>query len=425
MIASERERAKRKRRKFSTFLIVTLVILASVNKHLRNSAKVTKELSCKQIPEEVIYECKDRKITLKRMMAKKPNSDIGHTCKMGQFDVPWDISIRSSGTVPNFFLAYSKIVNSKVNYANNGRGFVYEPTITNLMSLLINEEPCDHLSISIDIGGNIGWYAGFFTALGCQVVSVEAQGYATVLLNSTIKASHIDKSTCNDVWHRAVAGDSLGFVRMLGNTEGHGNAHSIGGGESRLPIVLVKGSTIHDIVQNSYICKHILQFSAVRVAMVKIDIEGSEIHALKSIMDLISTGKFRFTNIFVELSSPSIWLERSGYNFDEALEVFHSYFGLGFCLRKVIYSDCCKSVFKKKVDKECCKNTSSRMWPNWNSFNDVPNDLLGDVFLSTNSMKKYYENPSMRSNMTSKDPLGGDFFLSIGRVCKLGNFVEA
>ncbi|CAL6331383.1 unnamed protein product [Bathycoccus prasinos] len=47
------------------------------------------------------------------------------------------------------------------------------------MSLLINEEPCDHLSISLDIGGNIGWYTGFFTALGCQVVSVEAQGYAT------------------------------------------------------------------------------------------------------------------------------------------------------------------------------------------------------------------------------------------------------
>ena len=100
----------------------------------------------------MLYECTDRKITLKRMMAKKPNNDIGHTCKMGQFDVPRDISIRSSGTVPNFFLAYSKIINSKVNYANNGKGFVYEPTITNLMSLLINEEPCDHLSISLDIG---------------------------------------------------------------------------------------------------------------------------------------------------------------------------------------------------------------------------------------------------------------------------------
>jgi len=126
------------------------------------------------------------------------------------------------------------------------------------MSLLINEEPCDHLSISLDIGGNIGWYTGFFTALGCQVISVEAQGFATVLLNSTIKASHIDKSTCNDVWHRAVAGDSLGFVRMLGNTEGHGNSHRIVEGEERLPKVLVKGSTVYDIVQNSYICKHIL-----------------------------------------------------------------------------------------------------------------------------------------------------------------------
>jgi hypothetical protein len=159
--------------------------------------------------------------------------------------------------------------------------------------------------------------------------------------------------------------------------------------------------------------------------MVKIDIEGSELHALKSIMDLISTGKFKFSNIFVELSSPSIWLERSGHNLDEALEVFHSYFRLGFCLRKVIYSDCCKSVFKKKVDKECCKNTSSRMWPNWNSLNDVPNDLLGEVFSSTNSMNKYYKNPSMRSKMTSKDPLEGDFFLSMGEVCKLGNSVEA
>ena len=49
-------------------------------------------------------------------------------------------------------------------------------------------------------------------------------------------------------------------------------------------------------------------------------------------------------------------------------------------LRKVLCSDCCKSVYNKKLDKKCCKTTSTRMWPDWIKIRDVPQDLLGDVF---------------------------------------------
>ena len=63
------------------------------------------------------------------------------------------------------------------------------------------------------------------------------------------------------------------------------------------------------------------------------------------------------------------------------------------------------------------------MWPNWTNIRDVPRDLLGDVFSNRDQMLKYYEDPSLRSSVTNKDPLTGDFFLSVG-ICQLGRLLD-
>ena len=378
-----------------------------------------KELSCSTREDDVLFKCKNSEIKLKNLVSGY--FDVSNACKMGEIEVPRDFRVRSSGTTPNFFLAYSNIIKSKVNLANSGQGFVYEPTITNFMYILMKEYPCNSESITVDIGGNIGWYTGFFVSMGCHTISVEAQRFATVLLNSTIKASLLGKSTCVDVHNKAVTRISGEKVPMLGDTKGRGgNAHVLNSKENVLPKVFVEGTSVFDMVMNSYISAQILQRTKVTISMVKIDIEGSELHALKSLHELILSEKFLVSNIFVELSTPDIWLDRTGHTLPEAMQIFESYFGLGFCLRKVIYSDCCKSVYKKKVDKECCKTTSSRMWPNWTKLSDVPKDLLGDLFSNADQMTKYYQNPSLKSKVTTKSPLSGDFFLSNGAVCRFG-----
>jgi len=51
------------------------------------------------------------------------------------------------------------------------------------------------------------------------------------------------------------------------------------------------------------------------------------------------------------------------------------------------------------------------MWPNWTKLSDVPKDLLGDLFSNADQMTKYYQNSSLKSKLTTKDPSSGDFFV--------------
>ena len=287
---------------------------------------------------------------------------------------------------------------------------MYEGTTTNIMYLLMNKKPCD---LAIDIGANIGWYSGYFLALGCQLISIEARDYVADVLNATVSSNIKYTGLRAEVWNRAVASDSNGKIRMKDFQVMSGNGVTDG-------VEVLKVSVL-DILRNSQIVKSTIEKAKKKlsVSMIKIDIEGSELHALKSLAILMKLKQIYISNVFVELK-PESWLHVSGFNFIEALEIFDVFFDAGFCLRKLLYTECCKGIYKTKIDHPCCKTSSATFWPNWNNFNEVPDDIFGDVFSTSAQMKRYLDNPNLKSKRTEKKPLDGDFFLSNSELCAHG-----
>lgn len=319
------------------------------------------------------------------------------------------INIRSAGSSPDFFLAYSNQVKNQVNKKiHAGVGTVYDSTTTNIMYTLI-KGPCD---LALDIGGNIGWYSGYFLSLGCKIISIEARDFMTSILNTTVYSNLNQEGLRAEVWNRAVASDSVGKVYMKDF-----EVVAEGGEKS---VVDVQKASILDIFEKSQIIADLKgSKKVIDISMIKIDIEGSELHALKSLAILLKTNNFRFSNIFVELK-PALWSQFHGFDYKEASEIFEVFFDAGYCLRKLLYSECCKGIYKTKTDHACCKGSSEKLWPNWKDFRDVPDDIFGDIFSTASQMKPYFDNPDLRSTRTAKKALDGDFFLSKSAICTHG-----
>jgi FkbM family methyltransferase len=269
--------------------------------------------------------------------------------------------------------------------------------------------PCD---LALDIGGNIGWYSGYFLALGCKLISIEARDFMASILNTTVYLNLNHEGIRAEVWNRAVASDSVGKTSMK-------DFRVMAGAEDKSAVRVQKASIL-DIFEKSHVIADLkMRKKVIDISMIKIDIEGSEMHVLKSLSILLKTNHFHFSNIFVELK-PESWSQISGFEFEEASEIFDVFFDAGFCLRKLLYSECCKGVYKTKIDHACCKGSSKTLWPNWNKFRDVPDDIFGDIFTAASQMKPYFDNPNLGSTRTDKKALDGDFFLSKSEICTHG-----
>ena len=267
---------------------------------------------------------------------------------------------------------------------------------------------CTENSLLLDVGGNVGWYSGFFVANGCRTITVEAQTFAYAMIMATMELNLKEPSQCAEVWNRAVTSGSQ-MVTMSGNTAWKGGNSIILDSELTLrdseltlrtvDTVEVQGIALDVLLRTSGLVKGILRhFTRVSVPLIKIDIEGSEMHALEGISRLLHSEDYDCGAIFVELHSDD-WFARSGFTKDRSLRVFQTFFSKGYCLREVRYSECCKGPYKNKLDWPCCLGASEQLWPNWSTWDDVPSDVLGKVILSSTQLSTMF-------------PVRGDFFLS-------------
>lgn len=169
----------------------------------------------------------------------------------------------------------------------------YEPWVT--CHFLKHVGPGKHF---LDIGASIGLFSLLAASLGSDVVAVEPNPYNLHLLN----LSRYVNGFADMVIIPCAASDGYGLVRFVGKS----NGQIVEDGD-----ILVPKSTVDSMVKS--------------VSVIKIDVEGHELHAVRGMKQVIETHRpVVFTEFYPKLlaehqSNP---LEYLAFWFDRGYKVF-------------------------------------------------------------------------------------------------------
>ena len=137
----------------------------------------------------------------------------------------------------------------------------------------------------LDLGAHLGGFAMFAGALGCEVIALEASPRNAALVRKSVEANEFDNVT---VVHAAVS-DQPGELEF----SAYGPYGHIASTATNLPTVRVRALTVDELLA---------EHGWDSVKFIKMDVEGSEISALRGMSKLLNSD-----------SAPTILLESNSH----------------------------------------------------------------------------------------------------------------
>jgi len=218
---------------------------------------------------------------------------------------------------PPMVLAVPDITSEGVGIDLARNGILEEPTFRVFQYLL--EEKCateDHLVV--DLGANFGVFTTYSAVLGCRVIAVEAQPRLVDIVKLSLKLNGVQQKV--DFLNNIVHSDKSAKLRIHYNLKTCWACSYVEFAKDNQPDteeqVTVAATTVNDIIKEN-------------VLLLKIDIEGFEINALKGAKEAIE--KYNVENILIEWN-PGL-NSHSGTKIEDAVDMLHYLHSQGYICR--------------------------------------------------------------------------------------------
>lgn len=170
--------------------------------------------------------------------------------------------------------------------------------------------------IMLDVGANIGWYSLLFGKQGATVHAFEPDPLNNQLLNENIVINELENSVTS---HLMAISDQKSTMSLYLYPNINRGRHSLNPNSGSKKID-VQTTSLDDFLEENHI-------DATRVKLVKIDIEGHELPALRGAKKLLEHVPF----LLVEHGPEHI--RKGGYNPHEIIEILTSYNYIPYTIR--------------------------------------------------------------------------------------------
>ncbi len=150
------------------------------------------------------------------------------------------------------------------------------PHQTKLISLLLADSSSKP-AVFLDIGANIGWFTIVMAVLGHKVIAIEPMSNNVELMQSSLQASQVSH---NVIVHSHGLGTTPGECILYSDNHNIGDGHMICGvsSEKERNALVPAGYSIRQVIHSTRLDALVSQ----NIDVIKIDVEGSELHAVRS-----------------------------------------------------------------------------------------------------------------------------------------------
>ena len=168
------------------------------------------------------------------------------------------------------------------------------PHQTKFISLLLGNSSSKP-AVFLDIGANIGWFTLTMAALGHKVIAIEPICNNVALMRASLQASQLSN---NVILHYDGLSATSGRCIIHSDNQNIGDGHMVCGlsNVEEMNAVVPSGYSIRQVMNSTRLDALVNQ----DIDVIKIDVEGSELHAVKSGIRLFD--KYRIRHIISEFS---------------------------------------------------------------------------------------------------------------------------
>ena len=216
--------------------------------------------------------------------------------------VPWTWSSRSKA--PTRLFVVSGASYQWILQASRGEGLVN--FVVRLLSSRCGQKR-HRRDMFVDVGANDGYYGLISAALGCRVVAVEPQPGCGSRIGAAIAHNGFAA-------RMRLVGQPLAAPPSRALSVPASGCRMVGLAQKR------QESLAHEVQVNSTTLEHVVQADeGVRIALIKIDVEGAELSVIQSLLPTLA----RVENIVVE-TSPGWWTSRYNQSRAAGAELYAS-----------------------------------------------------------------------------------------------------
>ena len=150
------------------------------------------------------------------------------------------------------------------------------PQQTKFISMLLNDSPSKP-AVFLDIGANIGWFTVIMSVLGHRVIAIEPMESNVELMRASLQASQISH---NVTIHSRGLDVTPGKCILYSDNHNVGDGHTACGisSEKDANTLVPAGYSIRQVINTTRLDALVNQ----NIDVIKIDVEGSELHAVRS-----------------------------------------------------------------------------------------------------------------------------------------------
>jgi len=171
-------------------------------------------------------------------------------------------------------------------------------------------------ALVMDIGSNHGMYALFAATLGADVIALEPQQKYFDVIRAAARVNGLEVERHIQVYHYGAL-DAREMVTMADHEINEGGiGHLVVGGKTDI-------NNNPSAVETHFIDDFLPHDPRRAVDLLKVDVEGFEIQALRSANKLLEESKGRVRNVLVEFGPPSRW-ERSGTSAADGVQLLRT-----------------------------------------------------------------------------------------------------
>ena len=177
------------------------------------------------------------------------------------------------------------------------------PHQTKFISLLLGNASSKP-GVFLDIGANIGWFTLAMSALGHKVIAIEPMCNNVALMRASLEASHLSDHV---ILHSDGLSATTGRCIIHSDNGNIGDGHMVCGlsTDEEMKAAVPAGYSIRQVMNSTRLDALVSQ----DIDVIKIDVEGSELHAVKSGARLFD--HYRIGHIISEFSPSMIRQKRS------------------------------------------------------------------------------------------------------------------
>jgi len=195
---------------------------------------------------------------------------------------------------------------------------VLEPATQKMFQYILKDRCSKMDELVVDLGSNFGYFTTYTAVMGCRVIAVEAQPRLKDIVRTTFELNSVkDKVT---YYTRIVSHDTNAKLKIKYKSTCWACSYVEGppkpGETNGTDVYIIPSIKVDDIVQHDLI-------------LMKIDVEGFEVHALHGAWKLLTT--YNVENLLIE------WSPRTNTNAkitsEMAYEMLSSLMDLGYSIR--------------------------------------------------------------------------------------------